>query len=419
MKKVIFLAIIAFACDQKQGLIVSVSETTAIEQIKRDEKNASNQLSKPYVILVSIDGFRYDYAEHYNAQNLLNFDVKAEKMIPSFPSKTFPNHYAIVTGLYPGNHGLVSNAFYDRDLDFTYTIGNRKMVKNPSFYKGTPLWVLASQQKMVSANFFWVGSEAPIKGILPTYHYKYDGKISHEDRVNQVITWLQLPAEARPHFIGLYFSTIDDLGHKYGPNSKEIAKGVAEIDNTIGDLVAKINELNLPVNIIVVSDHGMINVNTEELIHLEEIFPPDIHYTSNFPAMVYDEDPVRIDSLYKSLLKDSIHYNVYLKNGLPKWYHYEKNLNRIGDLVLMPKSPYTFYNKDYKLTKGESTHGYDPKFTPEMGAVFYAKGPAFTNKTIPAFENVHIYPLIAHILGLAYNKDSIDGSKDVLLPILK
>lgn len=420
MKKFIYLLLIVIGCEQQPILKAPVSPETAVKEIKGNLTNTKNQLDKPYVILISIDGFRYDYAERYGAQNLLDFDVKAEKMIPSFPSKTFPNHYAIASGLYPGHNGLVSNSFYDKNLELTYNIWDRGVVENPLFYNGTPLWVLATEQKMVNASMFWVGSEAPIKGKVPTYYYKYDGDIPHQDRVNQAITWLQLPGVNRPHFITLYFSIIDDLGHDFGPDSDEIANGVKSIDNTIGDLVAKINQLDLPVNIIVVSDHGMLEIDREKVIYLDDIIPSDLKVTYSFPAMVYSNDTERIDSLYQVLLPDSSLYNVYLKNDLPDWYHYDTNLERVGDLVIMPKPPYSFGRKNSPFTKGSSTHGFDPKFATEMGAIFYAKGPAFNNSAnIAPFENVNVYPLIAEILELEYEKDSIDGSIDVLLPILK
>ena len=421
MKKIALLFLIAFGCTQKQELVITVSPSTAEKEIKGDLTNAENQLEKPYVILVSIDGFRYDYAKRYGATNLLNFDVKAEKMIPSFPSKTFPNHYAIVSGLYPGHNGLVSNSFYDTELELAYSIGNRSLVENPKFYNGTPLWVLASENNMVNASMFWVGSEAPIKGKFPTYYYKYDGDINYEDRVNQTVKWLQLPANERPHLITLYFSITDDLGHKYGPNSKEIEQGVKDIDSTIGDLVSKLNKLDLDnVNIIVVSDHGMLEVDLENLINLEELIPSDMNMTQSFPAMIYSDNSERVDSLYQSLAKDTSRFNVYLKTNLPEGYHYNANLSRIGDLVLMPKPPYAFKNKSHTLSKGASTHGFDPKYTPEMGAIFYAKGPAFIKQeNIAPFENVHVYPLISKILELDFDKESIDGNIEILLPILK
>lgn len=421
MKIIFFLLLVTFACKQVKPLLnAPISPETTLKEIKGDLVNDENQLNKPYVILVSIDGFRYDYAKKYGARNLLNFDVKAEKLIPSFPSKTFPNHYAIITGLYPGHNGLVSNDFYDKKLGLTYTISNRSVVENPSFYNGTPLWVLASEQNMVSASMFWVGSEAPIKGKFPTYYYKYDGGINYSDRVNQTIAWLQLPPKNRPHLITLYFSITDDIGHVYGPNSEEIAKGVKEIDATIGDLISKINQLNFPVNVIVVSDHGMLEVDREKVIYLEDFIPRDMKATYSFPAMIYSDDVNRIDSIYQQLkLSNNNLFDVYLKNELPERFHYNQNMERIGDLVIMPKPPFTFGKKNNPLAVGYSTHGFDPEYTPEMGGIFYATGPAFKSTEVGPFENVNIYPIIAKILDLEYDKDSIDGKLEVLSPILK
>lgn len=420
MKYLTLLIIIILGCEQNPIIQAQVSDETAAKEIKGTLVNSQEQQDKPYVILVSIDGFRYDYAERFDANNLLGFDVKAEKMIPSFPSKTFPNHYAIVSGLYPGHNGLVSNEFYDRVLGLNYLISNRSVVENPKFYNGTPLWVLATKHNMVNASMFWVGSEAPIRGEHPTYYFKYDGGISHSDRVNQTIAWLQLPEEERPHFITLYFSITDDIGHDFGPDSNEISQGVKNIDNTIGNLVSKVEQLNLPVNIIVVSDHGMLEVDREDVIYLDELLPSNINFSSSFPSMVYSTNQERIDSVYQGLVVDTARFSVFLKNNLPSRYHYDKEQERIGDLVIMPKAPYTFGTRSQPLAHGSSTHGYDPFLTPEMGSIFYANGPAFKKiNNLAPFENIHVYPLMATILGLKYKKDSIDGSIDVLLPILK
>ncbi|MCF6353191.1 MAG: ectonucleotide pyrophosphatase/phosphodiesterase [Cyclobacteriaceae bacterium] len=420
MKYFLLFLLIIVGCKQYTHLNAQVSEETAAKEIKGTLINSTEQLDKPYVILISLDGFRYDYAERYGATNLLDFEVKVEKMISSFPSKTFPNHYAIASGLYPGHNGLVSNEFYDRSLNLTYNISNRKVVENPRFYNGTPLWVLATQQKMANASMFWVGSEAPIKGVYPTYYYKYDGSINHADRVNQAITWLQLPEKSRPHFIAVYFSVTDDIGHQYGPDSNEISQAVKEIDKTIGNLISKINQLNLPINIIVVSDHGMIEVDRENIIYLEELLPSNVKFTTSFPAMIYSNNKNQIDSIYQKLATDTTRYKVYLKDNLPDGYHYDAAQERIGDIIITPKAPYIFGSKSTQYAKGTSTHGYDPKFTPEMGAIFYAKGPAFKKvDNFPPFENIHVYPLVAKILGLTYEKDSIDGRIEVLFPLLK
>ena len=412
------LILLVVSCGNPKSKTVSNRSNLPDKEIVRIQKNSEKSKAEPYVILVSIDGFRYDYAKKYNAKNLLNFEVSAKKMLPSFPSKTFPNHYAIVTGLYPGNNGLVSNSFYDPVKKQNYSIGNRSVVEDASYYKGTPLWVLASQQEMVSASMFWVGSEAPVQGVSPNYYFKYDGKVTEQERVNQTLEWLNLPEEVRPHFITLYFSITDDIGHKFGPNSPEIEEAVLQIDATIGELMDGVSKIDLPVNVIVVSDHGMLEVDTENIINPKTIIPKETIFTASFPLMVYDTNAVFIDSLYTELKKDTSRYNVYLKNNIPKQFHYNFNDERVGDLLVMPKPPYTFSSKT-SLPKGASTHGYDPAVCQEMGAIFYASGPAF-NKSIEidSLENVDVYPVIAKILGLDIDSIKLDSKINVSKLIL-
>jgi predicted AlkP superfamily pyrophosphatase or phosphodiesterase len=389
-------------------------------EIVRVQENSESAMAKPYVILVSIDGFRYDYAAKYNAKNLLAFDASATKMIASFPTKTFPNHYTIVTGLYPGNNGLVSNSFYNPDLRETYSIGNRNAVENGKYYKGKPLWVLASENEMVSASMFWVGSEAPIENTHPTYYFKYNGKVTDQERVNQTIKWLKMPEKTRPHFITLYFSITDDVGHKHGPNSLEMDSAVKSIDAIIGNLMAQLDALNLPVNIIVVSDHGMVEVDRENVIYPEDFIPEETIVSKSFPLMVYNQDSLFIDSLYHALSADTSMYSVYLKSNMPERFHYNKEDNRVGDLLLMPKPPYTFGKHSKPIHVGSSTHGYDPVDCPEMGAIFYANGPAFIHDSkVDSFENVDIYPLVSNILGIDSEVNDIDGSLNSLKSILK
>src|SRR6266849_2956773 len=170
--------------------------------------NTAGQQDKHYVVLVSLDGFRYDYPTKYGAKNLLAMAARGasapDGMIPSYPSVTFPNHYSIVTGLYPEHHGIVANTFYDPARKERYSYADPKTNGDGSWYGGTPLWVLAEQQGMRSASFFWPGSEAEIQGKRPSYYLHYDDKFPDEKRVEQVLAWLHLPPEQRPHFITLY-----------------------------------------------------------------------------------------------------------------------------------------------------------------------------------------------------------------------
>jgi len=204
-----------------------VNSSITDQQIISGRKNSPEQMNKPYVILISADGFRADFTEKYEAkklQALSKAGVRGKYMIPSYPSVTFPNHYSIATGLYPAHHGLVDNSYIDVPTGAFYNMGNKKMVAEGKWYGGTPLWVLAEQQKMISASFYWVGSEADIQGIKPTYHYIYNEKIDIATRIKAMKEWLSLPEDKRPHFITFYFSDVDHDAHTYGPDDILVKK---------------------------------------------------------------------------------------------------------------------------------------------------------------------------------------------------
>ncbi len=382
--------------------------------------NSPETLKKPYVVLVSMDGFRYDYVEKYKLPNLKRIateGVSAEAMIPVFPSKTFPNHYSIVTGLYPEKHGIVSNSFYDPDRNQNYRIGDRSKVEDGSWYAGTPLWVLAEKQGMRAASFFWVGSEADIQGVRPSYYFNYDSSILNCHRVEQVINWLKLPEDQRPHFITLYFSDIDSKGHDYGPDSEELAEVLVEIDKTIADLDLKLSALDLEVNLIITSDHGMIRIDQEQPIRIDKIIDLSDFYTisNGTNYMLYGKEPAKIDQAFEQLQAVASNFEVYRKSDMPDYLHY-KNNNRIGDLLIIAQAPYVIADNPI-LPRSPGTHGYDSRSTEEMMTIFYAKGPAFqSNMRIEPFENIHIYPMITSILGLHHGP--IDGDIQVLSPIL-
>jgi len=239
----------------------AVQSTSPVVEVL-NPPNTAEQRAKHYVVLVSLDGFRYDYATKYGAKNLLAMAARGasapDGMIPSFPSVTFPNHYTIVTGLYPDHHGIVGNTFYDPARKQTYSITDPKTTGDGSWYGGTPLWVLAEQQGMRSASFYWPISQTEIQGKRPSYYLPtYHESFPDEKRVKQVLAWLQLPPEKRPHFITLYFENTDTAGHTYGPDAPETAKAVRHLDEMIGKLSDGIGATGLPVDLIVVADHGM------------------------------------------------------------------------------------------------------------------------------------------------------------------
>ena len=184
-----------------------------------------------------------------NLIRLRTSGVSADYMQPVFPSLTFPNHYSIATGEYPVHDGIVDNTFYDPAKRKVYSMGNRKIVEDSSWYGATPIWVLAEKQNMLSASFYWVGAESAIQGIRPTYYYKYNTLITMRDRIQDVRNWLLLPEDKRPHLITFYIPDVDHQEHTYGVNSKQTEEAVHYVDDAVADLVRTMDSLNLPVNL--------------------------------------------------------------------------------------------------------------------------------------------------------------------------
>lgn len=400
-------------------LSFSQSKIDTAQIVVTNRINSAEAISKPYVILISTDGFRYDYAKKYNAENLLKYSkhgVQAKAMIPSYPSITFPNHWSLITGLYPSHHGLIDNYFYDYNRKEKYAMSKRENAEDGTWYGGIPLWALAEKQGMISASLQWVGSASDAGGSRPTYYYHYHEKFTPAEKVDKVINWLKLPEDQRPHFISLYFPEVDGAGHHFGPESKETESAVHLIDDAIGNLVQKVNSLGLKnVNFVFVSDHGMIQVDGGNPLEIPQMVMDNSrfdYYNSQTLLRVYVKNPKEIRSVFRELNnKKTDDYAVYLDKKMPKYLHFatrDDQYNRIGQILLIPKAPKIFLEKGQKTSSGK--HGYDPKLVPEMKSTFFAWGPAFkSNLIINEFENVNIYPLVAKILDLKINQ-KIDGN---------
>jgi predicted AlkP superfamily pyrophosphatase or phosphodiesterase len=387
--------------------------------------NTAAQQAKPYVILVSLDGFRYDYPRKYSAPNILALGTRGasapEGMIPAYPSVTFPNHYTLVTGLYPEHHGIVGNAFYDPARKRVYSYHDPATEVDGSWYGGTPLWVLAEQQGMRAACFFWPGSEADIQGVRPTYYMKYDQKYPNNKRVDQVLAWLKLPAEQRPHFITLYMSDVDGAGHGHGPDSPEVADAVAKVDKEVGRLAAGIAESKLPVDLVVFADHGMAKVDGD-WIDLDQYFDKALVVTP-VESYLYAKSDADAAKIYSALNGKSEKFKVYRNGDVPADLHFSGN-PREGDPVVVPTGPYLLRVSEPALSATSTAmkfvgppvgmHGYDPAKMPEMKAIFFAEGPDIrAGAKVAPFENVAVYPFVARILGLditALKTGGIDGT---------
>ncbi|MFN1216839.1 ectonucleotide pyrophosphatase/phosphodiesterase [Chryseobacterium kwangjuense] len=406
----------------------TITETDTTQVVVSGRTNSTEAQDKPYVIMISTDGFRYDYAKKYKAENLLKLasgGIQAEAMIPSYPSITFPNHWSLITGLYPSHHGLVDNFFYDYKRKESYSMKDKKNAEDGSWYGGTPLWALAEKQGMIAACLMWVGSASDAGGTRPSYYYPYHEKFKPSEKVDKVINWLKLPEEKRPHFISLYFPEVDGSGHHYGPDSPETENAVHLIDDAIGELVQKVNALGLKnVNFVFVSDHGMIKVDGGAPLEVPAMLLDKKRfdlYNSQTLVRVYLKNPAEVKAVYKELKSiKTDDYEIYLDKKLPKYLHFatkDDRYQRIGQILLIPKAPKIFLEKGWRPSVGK--HGYNPRLVPEMKATFYAWGPQFKNNlVVKEFSNVNVYPLVADILGLKIN-EPIDGKLNVLKKTLK
>lgn len=385
--------------------------------------NAAAQLDKHYVVLVSLDGFRYDYPRKYSATHLLAIGAHGasapEGMIPAFPSLTFPNHYTLVTGLYPEHHGIVANSFYDPTRKATYSMRDAETVTDGSWYGGTPLWSLAEQQGMRTACFFWPGSEAKIAGERPSFYLHYTDKYPDAERIDQVIAWLKLPAAQRPHFITLYYPNVDHQGHLHGPDSEQVRDAVKHVDELMGQLEEKLNALHLPIDLIVVADHGMARVEGD-WINMDKY--ADLSNFTTVGSLLYPRSEADAEHAYQQLKAAQAGFQVYRRARVPAELHYSDN-PREGDPVIVPQSPILI--RAHAPPAGQTSsftplgeHGYNPFQMTSMRAIFFAEGPDIRPGTkLKPFETVNVFPMIVKILGL--ESPQVDGSPNVLSNALR
>ena len=373
-------------------------------------------------VILSLDGFRWDYPEKSSTPTLnliAEEGVKAESLIPSFPSKTFPNHYTIATGLYPDHHGLVNNSFYDRTLNMSYAIGNKNARFNPDFYGGEPIWITAQKQGVRTASYYWVGSDVLIQGLQPDIWKPYDGKVPFIERIDTIIKWLSLPYSERPELVMAYYHEPDEIGHQFGPEDSRTLSLVHELDSLTGILYERIRQLpnGDSINFIVVSDHGMSSISSERNTVLRDYIPEKwpVRFEGGNPNFNLYVEKNYVDLVYSSL-KKAKGINVWKPAEVPGHLHYGSN-PRVGDIIVVADSGWsvTEFAPDQMYTGG--THGYDIQNT-DIHAIFYASGPDFKKGYFrPSFQNIHIYSLLAHLLKIrpVETDGSFDAVKDMLV----
>jgi predicted AlkP superfamily pyrophosphatase or phosphodiesterase len=384
---------------------------------------------QPTVILVSFDGFRWDYlskAPTPNLRRLMERGVHARNLIPSFPSKTFPNHYSIVTGLYPAHHGIVANNIFDPPTGRTFATAKREEVRDPMWWRGTPIWTLVERAGRPSAPLFWPGSETPHAGVMPAYWQPYDENRPANARIDQILSWLDQPAAQRPTFLTLYFEDTDSAGHANGPDSPEVRDAIVRDDAYIGRLVDGLTRRGLTdrVNLVVVSDHGMTAVDDTRVIVADDYLSPDEVVISDInPTLSVFPKAGKEDEVYRRLVKAHPHLKVFRRGETPARWHYRDHprlppILGVADEGWQVLRRGTVNNIAARTIRGQrGNHGYDPQLM-SMRAVFIAAGPAFKRgATVAPFENVSIYNVLANILHVMPAPN--DGDSSVIRDLLR
>ena len=373
------------------------------------------------MILVSVDGLR---ATTIGTGIMPTVDVIAASgvhaawLTPSYPTQTFPNHYTLVTGLRPDHHGIVLNNM--RDAVLGKFVSKSETARDGRWWGGEPIWATLQKQGGVAATMFWPGSEAEIAGQRPRYYMPYDKHMPAAARVDQVLAWLDLPATERPRLVTLYFENYDVAAHATGADSKESINALKTVDAALARLRDGLHSrgLDASTDLIVVSDHGMISVRSEDVRYLDDLVPADsIQVLHTGPLTGLNPKPGHVRQVEKALLGRHDHYECWRKQDLPARWQYGHNPRVPAILCQADPGWRVLMHGVPASSERNGEHSYAPEI-PEMRATFVASGPDFIDGTrLPAFDNVDIYPLLARLLHITPAPN--DGTLDPLLPALR
>jgi len=386
-----------------------------------------NAQNKPYLILVSFDGFRWDYSERGITPNLDKVKkegVHALSLRPSFPSKTFPNHYSIVTGMYPENHGIIFNNFINIFTKEKFSLSDTSAVRNGEWYLGEAFWETAERNGINSGCYFWPGSELSLDYRRADLYEQYDHNRPYKERIDGVLEWLKMPEKERPHFITLYFHDTDSYGHSYGPSSTEINQSIQRLDSLAGYLFYGLESIGMvdSTNVIFVSDHGMTEISEEKTINVEKMLSAyKIEIGGIKPVMMIEPAKEDFQDVFNILKENENHYKVYLKNKLPSHYHFSQH-TFIYSIILVADLGWSLVNEEWlnsmKNDYSKGNHGYDNNHT-DMHGIFIAQGPNFKNNYhTGTLWNIDIYPLLCKIFDIE-PRTNIDGKSERIEFILK
>jgi predicted AlkP superfamily pyrophosphatase or phosphodiesterase len=386
---------------------------------------APTPIRRTALVLVSIDGFRPDYLDRPEAvelRSIARHGVRARSMEPVFPSKTFPNHYTLVTGLYPEHHGIVANTMEDPAIGDRFALSNRAAVGDSRWWRGEPIWATAERQGQRAAAVFWPGSEAPIDGVRPTWWARYDGTVPYGTRVAEVLARLGASPDSAAAFATLYLEGVDEAGHRHGPAAPETGRAIARADSAVGALWSGLAARGLRdgVNLLIVSDHGMVETSRDQVVFLDDALEAGSYRVVDWnpvamivPALGKEEEVFR-------RLSAVPHLTTWRRTEIPERYHFRDH-PRITPIVAVADEGYTITTRQRFASAlpgawANGMHGYDNQL-PSMGALFVAAGPAFpAGREVARVRSVDLYALMTSLLGLkpAPNDGSLDSIRVVL-----
>lgn len=362
------------------------------------------------LVLLSIDGFRHDFRDRGRTPHLDALAARgivAERLQPVFPTKTFPNHFTIVTGLYPERHGLVANTMYDPEFDATYSLGNRREVGDARWYDAEPIWVTAERRGIPTAPVFWPGSEAPIGGIRPTWWEPFDGSLTDVQRVDRLLELLDEPEGARPRFLTLYFNSVDDAAHRYGPlPSPQLRRAVEAVDRAVGRVLDGLAQRQLlaSTDLVVISDHGMASSSRERVILIDRFLDLQAANPVDWdPVLALWPSPEVEEEVFRSLAGAHPRLRVYRRTDIPASLHYSDH-RRVPPIIAIADEGWAVTTSSH-FSECEScftggNHGFDPS-AESMGGIFIAAGPSFRRGLrLASIESIVLYQVMTTILGV-------------------
>jgi len=385
---------------------------------------------RPYVVVVSLDAFRHDYIDRFHPPALERMaarGIAAQGLIPPFPSKTFPSHYTIATGLYPGHHGIVSNTFWDPALAGWFRVKDSTSVRDGRWYGGVPIWVAAEREGVHSSVYFWPGSESAVQGIRPSAWWSYRASTPDSVRVDASLAQLRLPPPRRPHLVMLYLTDVDDTTHRRGPDSPGTAVAVAAVERAVARLLDGVDRLSIrdSVNVVVLSDHGMADSPQEKMLPLRPMLAAAgldtmrVQMGDNGPTMSlwFGDDSTLARRTLDVLNAGLVHARAYARGATPARWHLDGNV-RAGDVLVVAEPGYVVAKGEHDRVLDRGNHGWDP-IDETMHGIFVAAGPQIARVgRIPAFESVGVYPFLVALLRLD-RAPRTDGDATVLAPYVR